>query len=190
MSEHQWGQAPTAPQPPQWGQAPPPSPPRKRWSTARIVTVVLAGFAGLLLLTVAVAVAVVATNQPATKPATRAATPTIQAAAAPAATEPPAPSYPEPKKSDFTLRAKVIKLDRFGSAGNLITYKVEAGWGPTYDPDKTYELVYEVRGGEDGPVTNYMNITGDKYEQPSEETISTRPGVEKLRISVISVDEA
>jgi hypothetical protein len=199
MSDQQWGQDPTAPQPSQWGQAPPPPqwgqpplprPPHKRWSTAKIVTVVLAGAVGLILLTVGVTV--LATRQLATSSDTdtqAAATTTQPAAAAEPATTEPAISYPEPKLSDFDLEVKELKREKFGSAGANVTYRIEAGWGPTYHPDKTYELVYEVRGGEDGPVRNYMEITGDKYRSEQEEYISTADVDQRLTVKAVSVEE-
>src|SRR5829696_3811536 len=109
MSDQQWGQDPTASQPSQWGQPPPPRPPQKRWSTAKIVTVVLAGVVGLILLTVAVTV--LATHQLATSSDTdtrAAATTTQPAGAAEPATTEPAISYPEPKLSDFELEVKEL----------------------------------------------------------------------------------
>ena len=199
MSDQQWGQDPTAsqpsqwgqpPPPPQWGQPPPPRPPQKRWSTAKIVTVVLAGVVGLILLTVAVTV--LATHQLATSSDTdtrAAATTTQPAGAAEPATTEPAISYPEPKLSDFELEVKELKREKFGSAGANVTYRIEAGWGPTYDPDKTYELVYEVRGGEDGPERNFMEITGDEYRSEQEESISTADVDQRLTVKAVSVEE-
>jgi len=154
------------------------------------VTVVLAGVVGLILLTVAVTV--LATHQLATSSDTdtrAAATTTQPAGAAEPATTEPAISYPEPKLSDFELEVKELKREKFGSAGANVTYRIEAGWGPTYDPDKTYELVYEVRGGEDGPERNFMEITGDEYRSEQEESISTADVDQRLTVKAVSVEE-
>jgi hypothetical protein len=100
-----------------------------------------------------------------------------------------AASYPEPKLSDFTLKLVELKRQKFGSAGANVTFKIQAGWVSTYDPDKTYQLIYEVRGGEDGPERNYMEITGDEYRTEDKQTISTSNVDGKLTVKAITIEE-
>jgi hypothetical protein len=181
-------------QTPQWGQpgyAPPAGPPplappakrsRKRW------ILILASIPAALIVLGLVA-AILAPADPATAPtATRAAT----AATPPPTTDAPAaePTFAIPKPRDFTLTVKVLRKENFGSAGSLIDYRIVANWEPTYDPDKTYEVTYEVRGGEDGPKVNTMTVTGDEYQRETEESISTSSVGQKLTARVISIDEA
>jgi hypothetical protein len=105
----------------------------------------------------------------------------------PVPTDPPAVT---PKIRDFKLTVKVLSKQCFGSAGCSLTYRVDAGWPDGLDPDVTYEVVYEVRGGEDGPQINTMTVQGDSYERSQEESISTSSAGAKLSARVTSVEEA
>jgi hypothetical protein len=98
-------------------------------------------------------------------------------------------TYDTPEPSDFELTVKTLSKQCFGSAGCNVTYRIQAGWDGTYDPDKTYEVVYEVRGDESGPQTNNFTITGDEYQVSQEEDASTRSSGVKLTARVISVEE-
>jgi hypothetical protein len=100
-----------------------------------------------------------------------------------------ASTYDTPEVSDFELTVKTLSKQCFGSAGCSITYRIQAGWDGTYDPDKTYEVVYEVHGDESGPQTNNFTITGDEYQVSQEETASTSSAGVKLTARVTSVDE-
>jgi hypothetical protein len=143
-----------------------------RKATAAAVVVVLLALAGC------------GTPKPATRKATSGSRP------ASVTTTEAATSYPTPKPGDFTLTVKILGKQCFGSAGCNLTFRVEAGWDGDYDPDKTYEVVYEVRGGEDSPQVNTMTVTGDSYERPQEETVSTSSAKRKLTAAVTSVEEA
>jgi hypothetical protein len=114
--------------------------------------------------------------------------PATAASQEPATTE-PGSAYPEPKLSDFTLKLVELKREKFGSAGANVTYKIQAGWGPTYDPDKTYQLIYEVRGGEDGPERNYVEVTGDEFRTEDEQSISTANVDGKLTVKAVAIEE-
>lgn len=116
------------------------------------------------------------------------ATPTTTSA--PTTTEPADPVYPEPAKADFELTVKTLSKECFGSAGCNITFRVKLAYGgPALDPSKTYELTYEIRGGED-PMINTMEVTGDSYTASQEESISTNSSRAKLRAVVSDISEA
>ena len=186
MTQQQWGPSPTTP--PQSGAAPPPTPKRRqRWYFNPLVwTAIIGGLLALLM------IAVVASPAPTTRSTTAVTKPTptlINQPTTPPATDPPARTFATPKASDFTLKVKVLSKDNFGSAGSLITFRVVPNWGPTYDPDKTYEVTYEVRGGEDGPAVSTFTVTGDEYEIEREETASTSSAGQRLTARVTSVDE-
>jgi hypothetical protein len=79
----------------------------------------------------------------------------------------------------------------FGSAGCNITFRVRLAYDDTagqLDPDKTYELTYKIRGGED-PLTNTLEITGDNYSTDQEELISTPSSSTKVTAVVTDVEE-
>lgn len=66
-----------------------------------------------------------------------------------------------PAPEDFTLDVVVTSKQCFGSAGCSVVYDIDASW-PAY-ADGDYDVIYEVRGGEDGPVIDTLEVTGDEY---------------------------
>jgi hypothetical protein len=169
----------------QWGQTPasaPPAPSPKRHTGRNVLLAVAAIVVGLMVIG----------SLGDSGGSTPSAVSTAARPATPAATEAPVaePTFATPKPRDFTLTVKVLEKTNFGSAGSNITYRIVAGWNGTYDPDKTYEVTYEVRGGEDGPAVNTMTVTGDEYQVEDEEFISTATVGQKLTARVTSVDEA
>jgi hypothetical protein len=98
------------------------------------------------------------------------------------------PAYSMPKAKDFRLTVVVREKQCFGSAGCNITYRVDAVWSPMFDPSVTYDVTYEVRGGEDGPVVNTMTVTGDKYQRDGEEMVSTSSKNTKLTAAATRVE--
>lgn len=180
--------------PPAQSQPPPPPPTRKRWSTTRIVLVVVGAILGLFLLIGVIGALAgtepASTTRPATQAATATAPPLLSQPTSPPATDPPAPTYATPKPRDFKLTVKVLEKQNFGSAGSNITYRIVADWSKTYDPATTYDVTYEVRGGEDGAAVNTFTVTGDEYQVEREEFISTATVGARLSARVTSVEEA
>lgn len=110
--------------------------------------------------------------------------------AEPAADEPDPPeqTFPEPDPDDFDLTAKILSKECFGSAGCLIDFRIELAYdGPELDPAVTYELIYEVAGGESDYV-NTLTISGDQYSTEETESIST-PSDRELTVTVTDVSE-
>jgi hypothetical protein len=101
---------------------------------------------------------------------------------------PAAAAYHTPVPADFTLTVKVLEKQCFGSAGCNITFRIDLSGGGELDPDKTYELTYEVKGGED-PLINTMTVTGKQYERQDRESIQTSSSSKKLTAVVTSVTE-
>lgn len=103
----------------------------------------------------------------------------------------PAAKYVTPGPKDFTLKVRVTKKECFGSAGCNLTYRVHdltySGDTAQLDPDKTYELTYEVRGIEDGPAMYSINTRGGEYEAPDEEfgSVSAAQGKKKAPLTVV-----
>ena len=106
----------------------------------------------------------------------------------PTATEPPAPTYGTPTKADFKLTAKVLTKQCFGSAGCNLTYRILVSYGGAeLDPSVTYEVLYQVKGGEDGPVDNKLTVTGTQSSVDEEEFVSTKTSKTKLTAVVTDV---
>ena len=173
----------------QWRQAPPTRPPAKRSNTANTVTILLASVVGLSLLAAALIALSDLAHIPGPGRGLGVGILSPGGGGEPAATE-STRTYPEPKLSDFTLKVNERRRQKFGPAGANITYHIVAGWGPTYDPDKTYALVYEVRGGEDGPVRNYIQIRGDHHQRvENDQFISTSRVDQRLIVKAVAVEE-
>lgn len=104
--------------------------------------------------------------------------------------EPAKASYGTPTVKDFSLKVKTLKKACFGSAGCNVTFRVELSrvGSVVLDPDKTYDLTYDITGGED-PFTNTLEITGDKYSYDDEEFISTKSSKSVLKAFITSVTE-
>jgi hypothetical protein len=101
---------------------------------------------------------------------------------------PPESTYGTPTKTDFKLTAKVLSKKCFGSAGCNLTYRIIISYtGPDLDPSKSYEVLYEVRGGEDGPATNTFTVTGGESSVDEKEFVSTKKTSSKLTAVVTDV---
>jgi hypothetical protein len=196
-------QPPTQPGPPAWGQPPPNPQPRPSYEQPprpagqptppwyRRGWVLFA--AGLVVgLVLGSAIGSADPTQPTGRRGRTAATTPAATDAAPEVTSVPATDPPAvvPKAKDFTLIVKVLSKKCFGSAGCSLTYRVDAGWPDGLDPDVEYEVIYEVRGGEDGPQINTMTVQGDSYERSQEESISTSSAGKRLTAVATSVEEA
>jgi hypothetical protein len=120
---------------------------------------------------------------------TAASAPVAPAAKAPAAPAAPvAPAAYVPTTSDFKLSLKVLSSQCFGEAGCNVTYRIKVGYtGQPLDPDQTYEVTYEVRGGESGPQVNTLTVSGTDVTTDKEEIISTSSTHYRLTVRVTDV---
>jgi len=105
---------------------------------------------------------------------------------------PPAPGqndYHTPVPADFKLDIKILSRECFGSAGCNVAFRVTLAKMGNYvlDPDREYEITYEVRGGDEVKV-NTMTITGDQYSDDDEQLIGTKSSKSKLTAVIMSVD--
>ena len=184
MSQQYPQQAPFQPHSPM-----PASQPAKPNNALRIILAIVGGlvlfFAGVLVGSAggagsskdAAPVSVATTSKPA---------PTVAETTTPPA--PTEPTYATPRKTDFQLTAKILGKECFGSAGCNLSYRVMVAYnGAGLDPAVTYEVVYEVRGGEDGAVTNTLKVTGDQSSVDEEEAVSTKSKASKLTVVVTDV---
>jgi hypothetical protein len=183
-----WAQAPTPPQPPPWQQGPPTRPLPQRPTTATTGMILLASLLGLSLFAAALLALSDLAHIPGPGRGLGVGILSPGGGEEPAATS-PTRSYPEPKLRDFILKVKERRRQKFGPAGANITYHIVAGWGPTYDPDKTYALIYEVHGGEDGPVRNYIEVRGDHHKVENDQFISTSHVNQRLTVKAVAVEE-
>jgi hypothetical protein len=117
-------------------------------------------------------------------PPTTAPTPTLKP---PTATSVPPP---EPTIDDFLIELIVMEKQCFGSAGCLITVRPELTFInlESLPSGKSYTLIYEIYGGEDGTLTFNLTIEGDHYRF-NEETISTANLNDELTVEAVRLIE-
>ena len=103
----------------------------------------------------------------------------------------PPPKAIAPTVKDFKLTVKTLTKQCFGSAGCNVTFRVATSYtGPALDPSKTYEVLYQVRGGEDGPIANKLTVEGTTVTFDEEEMVSTSKSSAKLTAVVTDVLES
>lgn len=144
---------------------------------------------GLLALAAATAIACGNVPDPDAKPIGQASSGAAAAAQSQAA-DPPATKYDVPGAKDFALKVKILEKQCFGSAGCNIKYRItlELVTAKTFDPDKTYEISYTVKGL-DEPAVGTIEITGTQY-RPVEERDSTPSSGSKVVATITEVAEA
>ncbi len=167
----------------------PGAPPLKR-KRQFLVTKIAAGVAAgifLFIVGIVVLVAVLVSAGSTASNTTSAGNPDTTAAA-PAAAPAATTSAFDPQPSDITVKVKIDSKDNFGDAGSVITYEPDATLNSSaFDPNVTYQVTYEVRGGQDGPEIHSFTVTGNQmtYDQQTTQTASVN---QKLTARVTSVD--
>lgn len=79
-------------------------------------------------------------------------------------TTPPAVEDYTPTVKDFAIALKIKSKECFGSAGCNVTYEPKLTIvGPKVDEDGTYEITFEVRGGDDGAAIDTIEVDGGQY---------------------------
>jgi hypothetical protein len=100
----------------------------------------------------------------------------------------PTTTGPVLSASDITLTPKVTEKQCFGSAGCNVSIKIDMAYrGPDLSPNETWEVTYEVKGDESGPIIGTFEITGDQYTV-AEEALGTRSNKTKVTIKVTDVE--
>jgi hypothetical protein len=104
------------------------------------------------------------------------------AAAAPAASVPP--------PSDFRIAVKILAKQCFGSAGCVLTYRIDPTYvGSPLSSDQALTVVYEVTGGQDGPVINNFTVSGNSARFPQQEVVQTVSSGTVLKATPTSVSQ-
>jgi hypothetical protein len=104
--------------------------------------------------------------------------------------EAPQATYHDPDVDDFVLDVVVLEQSCFGSAGCNVTYRIEVGYGfvGQLNPNTTYEVTYEIHGGEDRKIGT-LTVTGDMYSTAERERIGTDSSESVLSAEVTRVSE-
>lgn len=115
---------------------------------------------------------------------------TAEAAPTGAPTEAEAAGSGTLKPSNFRIDVRVLKSSCFGSAGGLLTYRIDPVLvGTSAVPADGTEVIYQVNGDEGGPIINTFTITGGVASFDKEENASTRSCNGKLTARATEVLE-
>jgi len=172
----------------------PPHQPQAQPSRRRVlVAVALAGVV-LVAATAGITTAIVSGSED-PKPGEPRPAATASTAAEPLLTEEPeeepqAAYNTEPDASDFTLTLKKKRQQCFGSAGCNVTVEPDLSYTAVLplDPEVAYSITYEIKGGDDGPVIETLELTDGDQLSYSEVSVSTPGSGTKLTAEVTDVE--
>lgn len=133
-----------------------------------------------------------AARAPAGPATTTAASSTPKDVAEPAVEEPepePEPTYAELDPSDFTIELRTTRRQCFGSAGCNLTVEPELSYTgiEDIDPDAVYEITYEIRGDEDGPVIETAELSDQTTLNFTQSLVSTASASTEVSAEVTDV---
>jgi hypothetical protein len=113
----------------------------------------------------------------------------------PSPTPSPTPTTnPEPplQRQDIELSLKTTEKQCFGSAGCLISVKIEvsvpAGIVAAFPPDGQWDVTYQITGDESGPIIGTLSIYGNGKYDVNEENLSTKSENTPVRVKVLDVE--
>ncbi|MGW5616258.1 hypothetical protein [Streptomyces sp. NPDC003877] len=172
---------------------PPPLPPEPpKLAKNRTNAIIIGSAAAVIAAIVATGIVVVQSNDdsngPATTTASSAADDTVTAAAEEESE--PEPTFTEPTVDDFTMELRTTRRQCFGSAGCNLTVEPELtyeGVSTDLDPDATYEITYEIRGDEDGPVIETAELSNQTTLNFTPSVISGVPASVKPSVKITDV---
>lgn len=129
-----------------------------------------------------------------------ASTPTVAAtssaseddAAVTAAQEPepePEPTFAEVGVDSFTMKLRTTERQCFGSAGCNVTVEPDLTYTglSDLDPDAVYEITYEIRGDESGPVIETAELSDQTSLNYTPTSITTASASTKVSVKVTDV---
>lgn len=101
------------------------------------------------------------------------------------------PAYADPRPSDFTMKLKIKRKHCFGSAGCNVDVEPDLSYGGILpiDPDKSYEITYQINGDESGPVIETISLTDGTSMEYYPSSLSTASSRTKITGKVTDVSE-
>jgi hypothetical protein len=164
----------------------PPAQPKKNRTNA----IIIGAAAAVIAAVVATGIVVVQTSDhDDSKPAstTTSSTPDTEATEAAADTE---PTYITLDADSFSIELKTKSRQCFGSAGCNVTVEPELGLevdSASVDPDAVYEITYEIRGDESGPVIQTAELSNQTSLNYRPSVISTASSSTKVTVKITDV---
>lgn len=101
------------------------------------------------------------------------------------------PAYADPRPSDFAMKFRVKRKQCFGSAGCNVDVEPDLSYGGILpiDPDKTYEITYQINGDESGPVIETVTLTNGTSMEYYPSSLSTASSGTRITGKVTDVAE-
>ncbi|MEV5703156.1 hypothetical protein AB0L55_37455 [Streptomyces anthocyanicus] len=184
---------PTAPAAPAAPAAVPASAEKKRPGNKVIIAATAAIIAAIV--GTGIVVIQIVNNDGDDKPAA-AATETSTPAEDPATTvadEPdPEPTFTTPTADDFTIELRTTSRQCFGSAGCNLTVEPTlsyTGLTDDLDPDAVYQITYEIKGDESGPILKTAELSDQTTLNYTPTSLSTKSSGTKLSVEITDITE-
>ena len=165
----------------------PPAPKKSR------TNLVIIGSAAAVITAIVATGAVVMQSRDDSKPAVAAtsSSPSGDTAKAAAAEPDPTPSYADLDTDSFTIDLKTKSKQCFGSAGCNLTVEPDLTLlvdSSEIDPAATYEITYEIHGGDSGPVIETAELSDQTSLNYTPSVISTSSSGTKVSVEITDVE--
>ncbi|MFI5475205.1 hypothetical protein ACIA6D_33990 [Streptomyces cacaoi] len=178
--------------PPGFPPAAPPEPPT-RPKKSRTNAIIIGAAAAVVAAVVATGIVVVQSTDDDSKPA--AAKPSLYGSdgsvdAAEESEPEPEPTYAALTPADFTMDLRTTKRQCFGSVGCNVTVEPTLSYVGAFngiDPDAVYEITYEIRGDQSGPVIETAELSNETSLNYSQSLISTASSSKKVSVKITDV---
>ncbi|MFD4347424.1 hypothetical protein ACFWQ6_21630 [Streptomyces coelicoflavus] len=102
----------------------------------------------------------------------------------------PEPVFAEPAVGDFTIELRTTSRQCFGSAGCSVTVEPELsymGISDDLDPDALYEITYEIKGDESGPILETAELSDQTTLNYTETSLSTKSAGTKVSVKITDI---
>ncbi len=175
--------------PPPTPNLPPPPAPKKSRTNAIIIGSAVAVIAAVIGTGVVV---VQSRDDSAPAAVTKSSAPAEDVAPAVEEEPDPTPSYEEIDPSDFEIKLKTKSKNCFGSAGCNLTLEPDLTLlvdSSEIDPDATYEITYEIHGGDSGPVIETAELSGQTSLNFTPSLIQTASSGTKVSVEITDVTQ-
>ncbi|MFG3304390.1 hypothetical protein [Streptomyces wuyuanensis] len=170
----------------------PPPPPTPTPKKSRTNAVIVGSAAAVIAAVVGTGIIVVQSGNDDGKPAATAKPSAMDedVTAADADEPTPEPTYEEIDVDSFTIELRTTERQCFGSAGCNVTVEPELtylGDSGAIDPDAVYEITYEVRGDQSGPVIETAELSDQTSLNYTPSLISTASPRTKVSVKITDV---
>ena len=178
----------------------PPGPAPSRWSSGRIILVVVTAATVLAIVAGAgvLAGAMFLGSSARTSPSGAAALPAVATTPAPTTTEPDPTPSDEPVSSDgseiaykpinFLVFVKTIRKKCYGyGVGCNVTVRLKPSY--VYEPDNAFSMTVKVTGDESGPIIETIDVDEDGNYDVPEVDLSTPRSSTKVKAKVTDIEK-